>query len=91
MGALGCLCILMLYGRKALMPEEILHVTYASIVSYEVAVEKHIEKMLAIYQEATKKNQVSVKRSKEYFDIKFVKKTQPHNFVVGNVVLMNIK
>ena len=42
------------------MPEEIPHVTYASNDSYEVAVEKHIEKMLAIHQEAIRKNQVSV-------------------------------
>ena len=65
--------------------------TYASNISYEVAVEKHIEKMLAIHQEALKKNQMSVQRSKEYFDRKFVKKSQPHNFVVGDIVLMNVK
>ena len=73
------------------MPEEILHVTYASNDSYEVAVEKHIGKILAIHQEAISKNQVSVKRSKEYFDRKFVKKTKPHKFVVGDIVLRNIK
>ena len=28
---------------------------------------------------------------KEYFDRKFVKKTQPQNFVGGDIVLMNIK
>ena len=82
---------LMLYGKEALMPEEIPHVTYVSNDSYEVAVEKHINKMLAIYQEAIKKNRVSVQRSKENFDRKFVKKTQPHDFVVGDIVLMNIK
>ena len=63
------------------MPREIPHVTYASNDSYEAAVEKHIGKMLAIHQEATKKNQVSIQRSIKYFDRKFVKKTQPHNFV----------
>ena len=47
--------------------------------------------MLAIHQEASKKNQASVQRSKEYFDRKFVKKRQPHNFVVGDVVLINVK
>ena len=83
--------LLMLYGQEALMPEEIPHVTYASNICYEVAVEKHIEKMLAIHQEALKKNQISVQRSKEYFDRKFVKKSQPHNFVVGDMVLMNVK
>ena len=41
---------LMLYGREALMPEEIPHVNYVSIDSYEVAVEKHIGKMLAIHR-----------------------------------------
>ena len=73
------------------MPEEIPHVTYASNISYEIAVEKHIEKMLAIHQEALKKNQMSVQRSKEYFDRNFVKKSQPHNFVVGDIVLINVK
>ena len=53
---------LMLYGQEALMPEKILHVTYASNDSYEVAVEKHIGKMLAIHWEAIKKKQVSVQR-----------------------------
>ena len=28
---------------------------------------------------------------KEYFDRKFVKKRQQHNFVVGDIVLMNVK
>ena len=46
--------------------------------------------MLTIHQEAIKKNQVSLQRSKEYFERKLVKKTQPHNFV-GDIVLMNIK
>ena len=32
-----------------------------------------------------------MQRSKEYFDRKFVKKSQPHNFVVGDIVLMNVK
>ena len=73
------------------MPEEIPHVTYAPNISYIVALEKHIEKMLANHQEAIKKNQMSVQRSKEYLDRKFVKKSQPHNFVVGDIVLMNVK
>ena len=47
--------------------------------------------MLAIYQEALNKNQMSVQRSKEYFDRKFAKKSQPHSFVVGDIVLMNFK
>ena len=41
---------LMLYGREALVPEEILHVMYTSNDSYKVAVERHIGKMLAIHQ-----------------------------------------
>ena len=65
--------------------------TYASNISYIIAIEKHIEKMLAIHQEALKKYQMSVQRSKEYFDRKFVKKSQPHNFGVGDIVLMNVK
>ena len=40
----------MLYGQEAFMPEEILHVTYASNDNYKVAMEKHIGKMLAIHQ-----------------------------------------
>ena len=64
-GSTGMTLFLILYGREALMPEEILHVTYASNYIYEVAVEKHIIKMLAIHQEAIKKNQVSIQRSKE--------------------------
>ena len=55
---------LMLYGQEALMPEEILHVTYVLSDSYEVAVEKHIGKMLAIHQEAIKKNQMSYRSQK---------------------------
>ena len=90
-GSTGMSPFLMLYGREALMPEEIPHVNYASKNSYEIAVEKYIEKMLAIHQEALKKNQISVQRSKEYFDRKFVKKSQLHNFVVGDIVLMNVK
>ena len=34
---------------------------------------------------------MSVKRSKVYFDRKFVKKKKPHDFVVEDMVLMNIK
>ena len=29
--------------------------------------------------------------SKEYFDKKFVKKRQTHNFIVGDIVMMNVK
>ena len=46
--------------------------------------------MLAIQQEAIRKYQVSVQRSKEYFDRKFVKKMQPHNFF-GDIILNIIK
>ena len=44
------------------MTEKIPHVTYTSNDSYEVAVERHIGKMLAIHQEAVKKNRESVQR-----------------------------
>ena len=71
-GSTGMSPFLMLNGQEALMPEEILHVTYASNDSYEVAVEKHIRNMLAIHQEAINKNQVSIQRSKKYFDRKFI-------------------
>ena len=73
-GSTGMSLFLMLYGREALMPEEIPHVTYASNISYEIAVEKHIEKMLAIHQEALKKNQMSVQRSKEYLTESLLRK-----------------
>ena len=47
--------------------------------------------MLAINEKAKEKNQETVRRSKEYFDRKYVKKAFPHKFVVGDIVLMNIK
>lgn len=47
--------------------------------------------MLAIQQEAIKKNQESVRILKDYFDRKYARKSQPHNFIVGNIVFMNIK
>ena len=34
---------------------------------------------------------MSLQRSKEYFDRMFVKKSQPYNFAVGDIVLMNVK
>lgn len=43
-GSTGMSPCLMLYGREALKPEEIPHVTYSSNDSYEVAVEKHIKR-----------------------------------------------
>ena len=37
------------------------------------------------------RNSVAIQRSKEYFDRRYVKKTAIYTFVVGDVVLMNIK
>ena len=82
---------LMMYGWEVIMPEEIPHMTYLSNEDYETAVGKHIRRMLAINEKAKEKNQESVRRSKEYFDRKYVKEVSPHNFVVGNIVLLNIK
>ena len=50
------------------------------MIVFEVAVETYIRKVLAIHQEAIMKNQVSVQRSKEYFDRKYVKRSQLYNF-----------
>ena len=82
---------LMMYSREAIMHEEIPQMTYLLNEDYKTAVGKHIGKMLAFNKKAKEKNQESVRRSKEYFDRKYVKKTSPHNFVVGDIVLMNIK
>ena len=82
---------LMMYGWEAIMPEETPHMTYLSNEDYETVVDKHIGRMLAINEKAGEKNQECVQRSKEYFDRKYVKKVSPHNFVVGDIVLMNIK
>ena len=65
--------------------------TYLSNEDYKTAVGKHIGRMLAINEKAKEKNQESVRRSKEYLDRKYVKKASPHNFVVGDIVLMNLK
>ena len=81
----------MMYGREAVMPEEIPHMTYLSNEDYETAVGKHIGRMLAINEKAKEKNQERVRRSKEYFNRNCVKKASPHNYVVGDIVLMNIK
>ena len=71
---------LIVYGRDAIMPEEIPHMTYLSNEDYKTAVEKHIRRMLAINEKAKEKNQESVRRSKEYFNRKYVKKASSHNF-----------
>ena len=47
---------LMMYGWKAIMPEEIPHMTYLSNENYETAVGKHIGRVLAINEEAKEKN-----------------------------------
>ena len=88
---MGMLPFLMLYGREALLPEEIEHTTYGSDSNYEKAVERHIGRMLEIQELASQKNSGAIQRSKEYFDRKYVKKATPYTFVIGDVVLMNIK
>ena len=82
---------LMMYGWEAIMPEEIPHMTYLTNEDYKTAVGKHIKRMLAINDKAKEKKQESVRRSKEYFNREYVKKTSPHDFLVGDIVLMNIK
>ena len=76
---------LMIYGREALMPEERPHGTYSLHENYEVALERHIGKRLAIHQEAIKRNQVSVQRSKEYFNRKYNKYS--HHTILVMVIL----
>ena len=66
---------LMLYGREALLPEEIEHTTYGSDSDYEKAVAGHISKMISLQELAGSRNSRAVQRSKEYFDRKYMKKT----------------
>ena len=82
---------LMMYGWEAIIPEEVPHMTYLSNKDYKTAVGNHYGRMLAINKKAKEKNQESARKSKEYFDRKYVKKTSPHNFVVRDIVLMIIK
>ena len=53
--------------------------------------ERHIGQMLKIQKLASQKNLGAIQQSKEYFDRRHVKKAAPYTFVVGGVVLMNIK
>ena len=65
--------------------------TYLLNEDYKTSLGKHIGRMLAINEKAKEKNQERVRRSKEYFNRNCVKKASPHNYVVGDIVLMNIK
>ena len=69
----------MMYGREAVMPEEIPHMTYLSNEDYETAEGKHIGRMLAINEKAKEKNQESVRRSKEYFNRNMSRRLPPIN------------
>ena len=82
---------MMLYGREALLPKEIEHTKHGSDSDYEKAVAGHISKMISLQELAGNRNSRAVQQSKEYFDQKYVKKTTPYVFVVGDMVLMNIK
>ena len=54
--ATGISPFLMLYGREAIMPEEIDHTTFASNSDYEKAVAGHIAKILDLQEMASKNN-----------------------------------
>ena len=75
--AMGMSPFLMLYGREALLPEEIEHTRYGSNEDYEKAVAGHLEKMLGIQEQALEKNATSIEKSWNYFDCKYVNKTVP--------------
>ena len=62
-----------MYSQEAINPEEIPHMTYLSNENCKKTVENHIGRMLAINKKAKKKNQESARKSKEYFDRKYVK------------------
>ena len=47
--------------------------------------------MISLQELAGSRNSRAVQQTKEYFDQKYVKKRIPYMFVVGDVVLMNIK
>ena len=89
--ATGMSPFLMLYGREALLLEEIEHTRYGSDVDYEKAVAGHIEKMLVIQERALEKNAALFEKSWKFFNCKYVKKTVPYLFFVGDAVLMNVK
>ena len=72
--ATGISPFLILYGREAIMPEEIDHNVYASNSNYEKAVAGHIEIFLNLQDMASKCNEEKIKKSREYFDRKYVKK-----------------
>ena len=81
---------LMLYRRQALLIEQMPYISYASISSYKVALGNHFRNMIYLNQEAQVWNQQQVVRSKEYFKKMFAKKSRPHMFVEGYIVLMSI-
>ena len=64
---------------------------YGSDSDYKKAVKHHIGQMLNIQELASQKNSGATQRSKEYFNRRYVKKAAPYTFIVGDVVLMNIK
>ena len=64
---------------------------YGSDSDYKKAVESNIGQMLKIQELASQKNSGAIQQSKEYFDRRYVKKAALYTFVVGDVVLMNIK
>ena len=73
------------------MPEEIPHMTYLSNKDYKTAVGNHIGRILSINKKAKEKNQESARKFYRFSKEKFVKKASIHNFVVGDIVLINIK
>ena len=64
----------MMYSQEFILPDEIPHVTYLSNENYKTAVENYIGRVLAINKKAKEKNQGSARKSKKYFDRKYVKK-----------------
>lgn len=88
--ATGMFPILMLYGREPLLLEKIKHTRYGSDVDY-IKTRGGTNKDAGHKEQALEKNAASIEKSWKYFNWKYVKKTVPYSFFVGDNVLMNMK
>ena len=87
----GFLPFVLLYGREAITPYEILFTRYASEEQYQDTLSSHILKMFELHQGAFLSNRRYQMKTKETFDKKKAGCKEVYKFQTGELVWFNVQ
>ena len=86
----GISLFVMMYGREAIMPEEVNYVYFQKVEDYDMAVKRHIQNIMDIHELAMARHKVYVNQMKAQFNLNKIGARVPDKYCVGDLVWMNV-